>query len=109
MELHGGWGCVLIHGACRGTDEIAAEEMKGVYARGELPGELVLDPHPAEWTRFGRRAGPIRNGEMVALKPDVCLAFPMRGSGGKGGTWDCIHQAADAGIPVRIYSLDPVA
>lgn len=58
---------VLVHGACRGADLIAA----GIWLGWHLP----VEPHPADWTRHGRAAGPLRNQHMVDLGADVCLAF----------------------------------
>jgi hypothetical protein len=49
---------------------------------------------PADWT-LGRRAGPLRNATMVAMRPDGVVAFP----GGRG-TADCCAQARAAGIKV---------
>lgn len=52
---------------------------------------------PAEWEKYGKSAGPIRNGEMLTIgKPDCVLAFP----GGKG-TADMIRQAQKADVPVK--------
>lgn len=55
------------------------------------------ETHPADWARHGKAAGPIRNGEMVALDAHECVAFPGTGQ----GTRDCMRRAAAAGIPVR--------
>lgn len=83
---------VVVHGAGRGADELAAAAARELGLRTEA--------HPADWTTHGRRAGPIRNTAMVALGADVCLAFPCHRS---VGTWDCIHKSVAAHIPVRIY------
>lgn len=60
----------LVTGACpEGADAIAetiAEELG-------WPIEL----HPADWRRYGRRAGFVRNSFMVGMGADVCLAFLM--------------------------------
>ncbi len=58
---------VLVHGACRGADLIAA----GIWLGWRLP----VEPHPADWTTFGRSAGFLRNRLMVDLGAAVCLAF----------------------------------
>jgi hypothetical protein len=58
---------VLVHGACRGADLIAA----GIWQGWHLPTE----PHPADWAQHGRAAGFLRNQHMVDLGADVCLAF----------------------------------
>ncbi len=79
---------LVIHGAATGADSLAAK----IAAELGIPAEA----HPADWTKYGRAAGPIRNQEMVARKPDLLLAFP----GGRG-TEDMKRLALDAGIPVR--------
>jgi hypothetical protein len=51
---------------------------------------------PADWNKYGKRAGFIRNGTMLAdHKPDGVCAFP----GGRG-TADMIRQAKLANVPV---------
>lgn len=89
----GGCGYVtVIHGGAPGADRIA----------GEIARELrcAVEVHPADWDRHGRRAGPIRNAEMVQAGADVCLAFPL---GQSRGTRGCIRLAELAGIPVHVY------
>lgn len=51
----------------------------------------------ADWLRYKRAAGPIRNARMVEQKPDICLAFPL---GNSRGTRNAMKQAATVGIPV---------
>jgi hypothetical protein len=77
----------LIHGAARGADSLAEEWglQNGVYPK----------PFPADWQKHGRKAGPIRNAEMLKEKPDLVIAFP----GGKG-TADMVKRAKQAGIEV---------
>jgi hypothetical protein len=55
------------------------------------------EKYMAEWDRYGRAAGPIRNQRMIDEgKPDLVVAFP----GGRG-TSDMVRRATAAGIPVR--------
>jgi len=62
------------------------------------------DPRPADWTRFGRAAGPLRNQRMVDVLADVphrlVMAYPV---GSSAGTMDCVRRAKAAGIPVRVF------
>lgn len=81
----------LVHGGCSGADTIA----------GDVAASLgwTVEVHPADWERYGRRAGPLRNQEMVDSGADVCLAFPI---GESRGTRDCMARAEKAGIPVVV-------
>lgn len=49
----------------------------------------------AEWEKYGRAAGPIRNARMLGWEPDVVVAFP-----GGIGTADMVAKATAAGIRV---------
>ncbi len=51
---------------------------------------------PAEWSKYGRRAGPIRNKQMLDVgKPHLVVAFP-----GGAGTANMVKQAKAAGVPI---------
>lgn len=84
----------LAHGDCRsGADRIAQEWSESVK----------LDPparkFPADWARYGKCAGNIRNGVMLEqFKPDRVVAFP-----GGSGTNDCVKKARVLGIEVLDY------
>ena len=54
--------------------------------------------HKADWKRYGKRAGPIRNAEMIKAGADLCVAF-HRNLARRLGTKDCARQAFAAGIP----------
>lgn len=60
----------LIEGQARGADKIAGEWAEMMKQRG-----VVHDPHPADWAKYGRAAGPIRNREMADENPDLVVAF----------------------------------
>jgi hypothetical protein len=60
-----------------------------------------VEPHPADWKRFGRkRAGIIRNAQMVQAGADQCLAFIRNYS---HGATHCSQLAVKAHIPTIIY------
>lgn len=94
---------VIVHGAApSGADMLAslAARQFGV----------VQERHPAAWRRLGKRAGYVRNEEMVMTHPDECLAFLMtcelprcqaRPPHPTHGSAHCAKLAEDAGIPVR--------
>lgn len=96
----GYWGSevVVVHGACpSGADKFASEWCQKSI---ELHWNVTEEPHPADWTRYGKSAGFRRNAEMVNLGADLCLAFIRNNS--KGATMTA-ELAQKAGIETRIY------
>ena len=84
---------VVIQGCARGADSIA--EFLAMK-RG-----LKVIGFPAQWTKYGRRAGPIRNQQMLDEgKPDKVYAFYSDKSKSKG-TKNMVKLARKAGIPRR--------
>jgi len=91
-----GFPVVLVHGTARGADRMAA-------AIAHQWGWKV-EAHPAQWENYGKRAGFVRNAEMVKLGADICVAFIRNNS--KGATM-CAEIAEKANIPtVRVYVND---
>jgi hypothetical protein len=93
-----GRAVVIIEGEAPGVDTVSRQ-----WAEAS-PG-VTVEPHRAQWDRFGKAAGPMRNAEMVAAGADVCMAFPGPES---RGTWDCIKRAVGADIVTMIFPLGPV-
>ncbi len=104
----------LLHGACgatwphvrgpelTGADRWAHEwaEARGVEAWG----------YPANWSRHGKRAGPVRNrhmiahaGQLVRWQEDRMLVLACPGG---VGTADCVRQARRNGLTVK--TLDQI-
>jgi hypothetical protein len=84
---------IIVHGQCPyGGVDLWAEQWA-------INRRQRFERHPADWDKYGKPAGMIRNGEMVALGADLCIGFPGPKS---RGTWDCLQKATDAGI--RNYS-----
>jgi len=91
-----GDGLVIVHGDCpSGVDAAFAVACRVAGIRQE--------PHPADWDRHGKAAGPIRNREMAESHPEFCIAF-HRCLARSRGTRDCVGHCIKAGIPV--YLLD---
>lgn len=56
----------------------------------------------ADWKKYGKRAGPIRNHAMVDSGAALVVAYPGEES---KGTKDCAEYAASKGIPVWFPTL----
>lgn len=82
--------CIIVHGAC----PTGADAFADFYA-----GKGRVVRHPAEWDKYGKRAGPLRNQAMADAGADLCIAFPTKRS---RGTWDMVERARKAGIPVEV-------
>ena len=85
-------GLVVVTGCGRGADRMAIDWAvdRGVpYAR-----------YAAQWSRFGKAAGPRRNQRMLSIAHGV-LAFPLAGSKGTVGVISSAHKQ---GIPTRVVA-----
>lgn len=95
---------LLIEGEQRGADLMAKA---WAIRRG-----VDVYPFNADWTRFGKGAGHVRNEAMVDyLKKQkdwhkVCLAFKddFDWTLSKGGTEDCFKRAKAAGIASSVWN-----
>ena len=87
---------LIIHGKCpTGADKLAD---KAARALG-----LKVRRFPADWVKYGRSAGPIRNTEMIDERPDKVLAFHEDLPNSKG-TKDTVEKARKAKIEVEIFT-----
>jgi hypothetical protein len=101
---------ILVHGKARSGADVIANAWAVEYKN--LGNLVEIEPHPADWARHGRRAGMIRNAEMVAAGADRCLAFihtcvaptcrkpRPHDSHGAG---KCAELAEQAGIPTTFF------
>lgn len=88
------WGLTkIIEGEAPGADTIAREEAEAIG--------IPVMKFPADWARYGRAAGPIRNRQMLDQNPSLVLAFHSNLSESRG-TADTVKEARKRGIPVII-------
>lgn len=79
---------VIIAGGATGADSMAVD-----WARERGVPNIVF---AADWERYGKAAGPVRNAKMLLLgRPDRVIAFP-----GDRGTQNMIDRSRLAGVPV---------
>jgi hypothetical protein len=81
---------VIVSGAARGADTLGERYAK---ERG-----YPVHPFPALWNKYGRRAGFIRNAEMLNYS-DALVAF---WDGKSRGTAHMIKIAREKGLPTRV-------
>lgn len=88
---------VIVHGAAKGVDTISA-------VVGELLGFEVRS-YPADWKRFRKRAGPIRNQQMLDCeRPDIVIGF-HDDIDKSSGTKHMLKISKDAGIKTILHSV----
>lgn len=85
----------IIHGCASGADCLGGMVAKRLG--------LKVDEYPADWKQFGRRAGPIRNSQMLNEgKPDLVLAFHPNIELSRG-TGHMVLISRKAGVEVRVF------
>lgn len=86
---------LVIEGEADGADSmarLAAEELG-----------IPVQKFPAQWSKFGRAAGPIRNTQMlVEGQPTEVIAFHPNIASSKG-TKNMVNQARKRNIPTTVY------
>jgi hypothetical protein len=83
-------GTVVVSGGARGVDQWAEDAANALGLQTKII--------HADWKNLGRRAGPIRNAEIVA-SADRLLAF---WNGRSRGTLNAVLAARSAGLPILI-------
>lgn len=95
-------------GVCAALDDVLAKRPIAVVIAGAAHGADTLAVHwaadrhtptlvfPADWTTYGKRAGFIRNRQMLREgRPTFVVAFP-----GGTGTADMVRASREAGLKV---------
>lgn len=91
-------GLTVVHGGAKGADMWAMITVRTLRKDGTRISE---ECHPANWGEYGRRAGMIRNAEMVATGIDLAVAFLRDNSRGTTGCMELIRRANIPLIVVR--------
>ena len=84
----------VIHGGAKGADSLG-----GLWAQAN---GFEVQVFPADWDTYGKKAGPIRNQEMLKQNPDLVVAFLAPNS---RGTKHMVSIAEKAGVPVRVVEI----
>lgn len=84
---------VIIHGGARGADTLSEQASRKLG--------FTVNVFYANWNRYGKAAGPIRNRLMLDQNPDIVLAFHNNIQNSKG-TKDCVTEAIKRRIPTKI-------
>lgn len=82
----------ILHGGASGVDSAA-----GYVCRGHWP----VTVFPADWEKYGRSAGPIRN-RLMASKADALIAV---WDGRSRGTAHMIKEAERRGLRVYVHRM----
>lgn len=85
---------VVVLGGCPTGADTMADWYCGIHG-------ISVERHPADWKTHGKRAGFVRNAEMVNAGADICLAFIKDASPGSSMT---LKLAKKNNIPIRVYT-----
>lgn len=86
----------VAHGAAPGTDSLVGRW--GIHRR------LKTIAYPADWDKYGKRAGPLRNLWMLAdFQPELVVAFP-----GGVGTAHMVQIARAAEVDVFVATPESI-
>ena len=89
-KITAGYGIVIVSGGCAGADVLGER-----YAKEN---GYSIDRYPAEWQKYGRKAGIMRNAVM-ADNADALIAY---WDGISRGTKNMIDEARKKGLAVRV-------
>ncbi len=84
---------IIVSGGAKGVDSLAE--------RFADENELKKKIYKADWSKYGRAAGPVRNQQIVE-NSDAMIAFATRDS---NGTKNSVKLAVKKGIPVLVVTI----
>lgn len=80
----------IIHGACPTGADLMADNLCRAWGAN-------IERYPADWDSYGKKAGYLRNKQMVETGVDICLAFVYNKSKGASNT---VSLCRERGIPI---------
>lgn len=88
-----GWdNLTIVSGGARGVDSMAQ--------RAATEFGVAFQCFPADWKRYGKQAGMLRNQQIVDAADEILAFF---GSDRTPGTSDTIRRATVKGIPTTVF------
>lgn len=87
----------IVSGGASGCDTMAEQ----IAQELDIPFKLF----PADWSKHGRSAGPIRN-QQIAEYSDACFAFINKPIGQSRGTRDCVDRFTRLNKFVEVIELN---
>ena len=85
----------IVSGHANGADKLAEEYANRLG--------IALKIFPADWKKYGRAAGPIRNREMLSYILDAKPVVAAFWDGHSKGTKNMIEQARKENVDCRIF------
>lgn len=82
---------VIVSGGARGVDTAAVDEARRLRMSYEI--------YPPDWNRYGRRAGLVRNEEIICAADEVVAFWDGKSS----GTAHAMQLARDANKPLTVF------
>ncbi len=93
LEIRQKYNIVIVSGGAKGADSLGER-----YA---LENGFAVELYPAEWEKFGKSAGPIRNSQMAKLG-DFFICF---WDGESPGTKNMIETIKKLNKPIKIKNV----
>lgn len=86
----------VVTGGCRGVDETA-------WCWAEVQGHHRVE-FPADWKRYGKKAGPLRNRQMADFSDLLLILGPTEGK----GTRSVMEEFYIVGKPVYVWDAKSI-
>lgn len=90
----------IVHGAAKGADRLAGQVARDMG--------FPVEEYPADWNGLGKKAGLVRNRQMLDAGADLVVAFKhgFDGTLRRGGTENMIRIASEAGVRTLVMPVD---